>query len=104
MSEYVEQVMGQPEGSGDEKGKAKVKVAFESTLDREEVVQYFASILDGLRQGTLTFKQGDKSLTVEPADRLNLEVKASRKGREAKVSFEVSWKDREAVDLEISSK
>jgi amphi-Trp domain-containing protein len=103
MSEIAETVSEPEDTNGASKDKSRVKVSFESSLSREEAVQYFSAILDGLKQGTLTFKQGDRSLTVEPPERLDLEVKAARKGREAKVSFEISWKDLEPADLEISS-
>ena len=105
MSENVETVteVAESETNGASKDKTKAKVTYEARLGREEAVQYFSAILDGLKQGTLTFKQGDRSLTVRPADHLDLEVKASRKGRESKVSFEIAWREQDEIDLEITA-
>jgi amphi-Trp domain-containing protein len=83
--------------------KSKVKVSFESTLGREEAIKYFSAILDGLKERTLTFKQGDRSLTLTPAERLRLGVKAARRGREGKISFEIAWRDEDPSDLEITT-
>lgn len=82
---------------------SKGKVKFENAMPREEAVSYFQAILDGLKQGKLHFKQGDKTLAVTPADHLTIEVKASRKGLREKVSFELSWEHSEAQALEITS-
>lgn len=101
MSEEVTQLEHQEETTNGDATKGKVK--FSSSMQREEAVSYFEAIVAGLKQGTLHFKQGDSSLTVTPAPYIEVEVKAAKKGREEKVSFEISWRHQEPTDLEISS-
>lgn len=84
------------------KSKEKVKLKFENTLPREEAVAYFQAIVDSLKSGALSFTQGMESVELSPADTVEIEVKASRKGTSEKVSFELEWDTAEAR-LEIST-
>lgn len=99
MSEIEHEEMAHAMENGDGKGKFK----FESTMRREEAVAYFEAIVSGLKQGILHFKQRDRALTVNPASVVDVEVKAAKKGKEARISFEISWGPRHETDLEISS-
>ena len=84
------------------KEKEKEKVKFESTMQRAEAVAYFQAIVEGLKQGSIQIKQGDKSLALTPPASLGLAVKASRKGDSQKISFELEW-TQTTSDLEITS-
>jgi amphi-Trp domain-containing protein len=86
-----------------ENGSTKGKFKFESTMRREEAVAYFEAIVSGLKQGSLHFKQGDRSLTVNPSSVVEIEVKAAKKGSDAKLSFELAWSADGDSELEISS-
>ena len=99
MSEIEHEESAHSTENGDGKGKFK----FESTMRREEAVAYFEAIVSGLKQGILHFKQENRALTVNPASVVDVEVKAAKKGREAKISFEISWGSKHETDLEISS-
>lgn len=68
------------------------KIAFENDMAREEAVSYLDAIVKGLATGSVTFRQGDECLELQPAANVEVEVKASRKGRKEKVSFELSWR------------
>lgn len=85
--------------NGDSKGKFK----FESTMRRDEAVAYFEAIVAGLKQGTIHFKQGERSLTVSPAPHLEVSVRASKKGKEQSVSFDIAWRPEHEAELEITS-
>lgn len=84
-----------------ESGKSRVK--FESTLPRAEAVAYFEAIVAGLRKGAVKFKQGEESISLSPADHVDIEVKAQRKGSKESVSFEITWRTPDDSDLTISS-
>lgn len=84
-------------------GEGKSKFKFDSTMRRDEAVAYFEAIVAGLRQGTIHFKQGERSLTVHPAPHLEVSVRASKKGKEQTVSFEIAWRPEHETELEISS-
>jgi amphi-Trp domain-containing protein len=80
----------------------KIKISFEASMPRNEAVSYFEAIVGGLRSGRLEFKQGDKTLILNPPDRLEIEVKAQSKGTKGSVVFEIEWSD-ENRPLEISN-
>ena len=101
MSEVIEHE-GTPNGERAKKADAG-KFKFDSTMSREDAVAYFQAIVDGLKHGIVNFKQGDRSLTVNPASVLDVEVKASSKGKEKKITFEISWRAGQDPDLEITS-
>lgn len=82
--------------------KAKSKISFESVLPRDEAVAYFDALLSGLRNGALNFKQSDAALELTLPPQLGVEVKAERKGRKEKVTFELSWRQPDERDLKIS--
>lgn len=84
-------------------GESRGKFKFDSTMRRDEAVAYFEAIIAGLRQGTLHFKHGDRELTVHPAPHLEVSVKASRKGKEQTVSFDIAWRPEHEAELEIHS-
>ncbi len=77
---------------GKKKKKAKGKIKFESTMQRQEAVTYFRALVDGLETGHLHFKQGEESLELDPSGPVAIELKASVKGDRQKVSFELEWR------------
>ena len=87
----------------EEDSLSKGKVKFESAMQREEAIAYFEAILSGLKQGTVHFRQGDRTVVLKPAAHMEVEVKASRKAKEEKISFEISWRVQEPADLEITA-
>ncbi len=92
-----------PETSSDDDETARAKLAFSTSLPREEAVAYFEAIVAGLRNGAVEFRQSDESLALNPPEHLNLEVKAARKGDKSKISFEISWQGTRGAELTIVS-
>jgi amphi-Trp domain-containing protein len=95
--------MSEVEGVEMTNGESKGKFKFDSTMRRDEAVAYFEAIVAGLKQGTIQFKQGERSLTVHPAPHLEVSVRASKKGKQQSVSFEITWRPEHEADLEITS-
>lgn len=101
----LETAVVETESSGDEAGEDKksekdkksdkTKIRFESNLARDEAVSYFKAIVSGLEEGKVNFRQGEESLTLHPADQVAVEVKASKKGDKAKITFELAWRDQD---------
>jgi amphi-Trp domain-containing protein len=83
--------------------KRKGKINFESVMQRTEAVAYFGALVDGLRHGRLQFRLGDESLSLEPTDQVQVEVKAQKKGDKERVSFELEWRLSAKKTLEVSS-
>lgn len=84
-------------------GESKGKFKFESTMRRDEAVAYFEAIVAGLKQGTIHFEHGERSLTVHPAPHLEVSVRASKKGKEQTVSFDIAWRPEHEAELKITS-
>jgi amphi-Trp domain-containing protein len=99
----VETHAARPEKSRSKSEEAEdTKLGFDGTLSLEEAVAYFEAVVSGLRNGKLRFRRAQESISLEPAANVEVEVKASRKGRKEKVSFELSWSKSSDKDLEIS--
>lgn len=78
----------------------KAKISFEASMQRSEAVAYFEAIVGGLKSGHLELRQAEEVLVLNPPDRIEVEVKARRKGDKGKVVFELEWSD-ENRPLEI---
>lgn len=72
-------------------------------MKREEAVTYFTSLIAGLKKGTIQFKQGKDTVVLSPGDLVDVEIKAETKGREEKVTVEISWLTTSVKDISISS-
>lgn len=69
----------------------KVEIEYEATMPREEAVSYFEALIAGLRSGHLEFRQGDRTLVLNPPGHVEIEVSAEQKGDKGKVVFEIEW-------------
>jgi len=83
--------------------KEHKKIKYERRMKREEAVTYFTSLIAGLEKGMVQFKQGKDTVVLNPCDLVDVEIKAETKGREEKVTFEISWLTTSAQDISISS-
>lgn len=77
------------------------KISFDSLMTRDEAVTYFDAIVKGLKSGAIHFRRNDQELTLEAGSHVDVEVKASRKGKKQKVEIELSWRTEKPADLEI---
>lgn len=81
--------------SADRKGRdeqrRKAKIKFESALGREEAATYLEAIVDGLRKGELEFRTAGEELLLSPGPRIDLSLKATRKGGTARLQLEMEW-------------
>ena len=84
----------------------------ESTQSRADIAAYLRAVADSLEAGnSITLKQGEESVTMEPPARPTFEVKAEREGPadalgELSIEFELEWDeggngDEASGDLEI---
>jgi amphi-Trp domain-containing protein len=68
------------------------RLKFKNVMQPAEAAVYFEAIVDGLRRGSLQLQHTGEKLVLEPVGDLKVEIKASRKDRKQKLSFEVNWK------------
>jgi amphi-Trp domain-containing protein len=94
---------GEAEESEAEERDTKGKFKFEGTMRRDEAVAYSEALVAGLKQGSLHFKQGDRSLSVSPSPVVTIVVKATKKSKTESISFDVEWRADERPELHISS-
>jgi amphi-Trp domain-containing protein len=81
----------------------KAKISYNNTLTREEAVAYFEAIVDGMRKGTVQFRQAEDALALSLPAHVSVEVKAARKGDKSKISFDISWQGGSGAELSIVS-
>jgi len=77
------------------------KLSFDSYMTREEAVAYFEAIVKGLKAGEIHFRRNEQELTLATGTHVDVEVKASRKGKKQKVEIGLSWRTEKPVDLLI---
>lgn len=64
----------------------------ESTRSRTDVAAYLRTVADRLEDGdSLSLSAGDQSVTLDPPETVEFEVKAEREDGERSVEFEVEW-------------
>jgi amphi-Trp domain-containing protein len=83
----------EPDGDG--------SVKYGHTLPREEAAAYLSAIAAGLGKGAVELKQAEGGLRMELPDNVKIKVSASRKGKKAKIRFELAWRE-EGPELEIT--
>ena len=67
------------------------KIKFDRRIPVAESADYIAAVADGLRAGSIMFKNSEECLTLHAAPTVLTEVKAKRKGTTASVYIELSW-------------
>lgn len=77
------------------------KLRFKSTLAREEAAAYFEAIVAGMRNGSIHMKQGGDAMDLELPSFVKVDVRATRKGGRASLSFELQWRAEDCSELEI---
>lgn len=79
----------------------------ESIQDKESIIKYLQALGDGIRQGYLSFRDGEGEIVLEPLDLLNLEVKAKRSDKKTRLSIKLTWQENGVEparpDLEIEN-
>jgi len=76
-------------------GAGKDEFEYESLQDKESVIKYLDALKDGFVQGKIILGSSDKKIILEPAELLNLEVRARKKGNRIKLSLKCWWKNDE---------
>ena len=65
----------------------------ESYQDRETIVDYLQSIIEGIEKGTISMGNSKTKIELEPKGLLKLKVEAKRKSSSSKFNLQISWKD-----------
>ncbi|HEY8173427.1 MAG TPA: amphi-Trp domain-containing protein [Dehalococcoidia bacterium] len=75
----------------------KDRIEFSGAVPPQEAAQYLESIAKGLRERSMLLESGDTSITVDVADEVKIEIKASSDAEKGKSSIELSlgWRQRE---------
>ncbi len=58
----------------------------------EEAISYFEAIIASLKRGSVTITQAGKTLTLNPAQTMKIEVTAERKKDKEEIAIEMKWK------------
>jgi len=90
MSHHHEE-HGHEEEHDREEDRTEGEVRFEGLLDRGEVADRLEELARGLREGTISFRRGEETLSLRPQDIVELELKARQKEDEEYFELEVEW-------------
>lgn len=69
----------------------KKEIHIEKEMGATEVIKYLEEIVRNLRDGHVIIEQGDVSVSLTPAEVIDVDIKAKQKKRKAKLSLEFSW-------------
>ena len=69
----------------------KQKIEVKRFVSYEEAVGYLEDLVKCFKERKIIVQQGDQSLTLLPAESVELEVEAKQKKDKSKVSLEISW-------------
>jgi amphi-Trp domain-containing protein len=72
---------------------SKEEFEHESVQDNETVSQYLQAMIEGFRNGKITFKSEDDELVLFPNNLLEFVILAKKKGDKNKISLRFTWKD-----------
>lgn len=70
----------------------KKQIEVETLMTREKVADFFRTLAEGLRNGSIELNDDEDTLTISPPDIIAVEIGAKQKKDKFKLSMEVSWK------------
>ncbi len=80
----------------------KNKVTVKQTLTHDGVVTYLEDLLNSFKSGQLIINNAEDSVTLNPSEEINFELKAGSKKGKTKFSMKFSWKDEQPEGDELS--
>ncbi|HKO95338.1 MAG TPA: amphi-Trp domain-containing protein [Polyangiaceae bacterium] len=75
----------------------------ESLQDLKSIGQYLVAITEGLEAGRVDLSDENGQLALHPAGLLNLELKAKRRGNQAKLQIKLTWTEDKGTRAESLS-
>jgi amphi-Trp domain-containing protein len=78
----------------------------ESLQDLKSIKQYLVAITEGLEAGRVDLSDENGQLALHPSGLINLELRAKRRGNQAKLQLKLTWtedKGTRAESLRVSS-
>jgi amphi-Trp domain-containing protein len=85
----------------------KNKVEAKGTVEFDRAIGYVEDILEGMKNGRIVVRQGDRTVTFHSVDNVEMEIEAKEKDGKQKLCLEMIWRERahagEMGGLTISS-
>lgn len=70
----------------------------ETLQDTRAIIEYLKILTEGFESGELTFRSDREQIIMKPEGMIQLEVKAKKKDRKAKLSLKLHWKERTSAE------
>jgi amphi-Trp domain-containing protein len=77
----------------------KIEVSFEGQMERNAIINYLESLLEGLKNGVINIQHGAQQVTLHPKDVINLGMKVKQKEKKDTVSIELKWKNQPEISV-----
>jgi amphi-Trp domain-containing protein len=82
----------------------KNKVSFKQTMETEDAVKTLQDLVKSLRAGKIVVEQGEAFISMDPAEKVTVEIEGKQKKDKGELSIELSWRLPEAVEEEAALK
>ena len=70
----------------------------ETLQDKDSISDYLKVLTEGFENGQLTFRNEKEQIILKPEGTVQLEVKAKKKDKKAKLSVKFYWKEKDEID------
>ena len=70
----------------------KNSLEFARLVSPEEVAEYLTSLAVGLKRGEVALESGERSLHLQPASEVKLELRTVQKEQKGRLQIEIGWK------------
>lgn len=82
----------------------KNKVSFKQTMETEDAVKTLEDLVKSLKAGKIVVEQGEAFISMDPAEKVTVEIEGKQKRDKGELSIELSWRLSEAVEKEAALK
>ena len=79
---------------------AKKEFKYETIQDKNSIVKYFESVMQGIKKDKILLQNADDELVFHLSNLMNFEIKAKQKNGVNKIELQLSWKDKDITNNE----
>jgi len=82
----------------------KNKVSFRQSMETADAVKMLQDLVNSVKAGKIVVEQGDAFVSMDPAEKVDVEIEAKQKKGKGELSIELSWRDARPAEEEASLK
>ena len=82
----------------------KNKVSFRQSMETADAVKMLQDLVKSVKAGKIVVEQGDAFVSMDPAEKVDVEIEAKQKKGKGELSIELSWREASPAEEEASLK